>query len=316
MDKLSVVIAVFNEEYNVEPLIKAVRKALDNKDPDYELVFVDDGSTDGTSSQIIKFSDERTTLIQLRKNFGQTAALKAGIDYVKGEYIATLDGDLQNDPEDLLKMLEILKKDNYDIVAGIRSSRKDHLFLRKLPSSVANFIVRRITGTDIIDNGCAIKIMKADFIKDLPMYGEMHRFLSTLSAMEGARIKQIPVNHLARVHGKSKYGLDRTLKVISDLILMNFRKRFEQKPMYLYGTAGFFTSLAGAIILLSLFIDKLLGKDIWGRPVMLLGVLLLFIGFQIISTGLVLDLIIRKHFEHNQIKPYRIKRIVNGKTNE
>jgi glycosyltransferase involved in cell wall biosynthesis len=309
MGKLSLVIAVHNEEDNIEPLANSIRGAFLNSGIDYEVIFVDDGSGDNTAEVIREIADNRTILLELKRNFGQTAAIKAGIDYAEGSFIATLDGDLQNDPEDLIPMLSLLRANECDVVTGIRASRKDAFLIRKVPSVIANYIVRKVTGTNIIDNGCGIKIFKSELLKDIPLYGEKHRFLVSLAALDGAKVLQVNVNHHPRINGRSKYGLGRTLKVISDLILIDFIKKYEQKPMYLFGTAGVFTSLAGATILIWLLIQKLLGQDIWGRPVMILGVLLLFIGFQIISTGLILDMIIRKNFETNNTKPYKIKRI-------
>jgi glycosyltransferase involved in cell wall biosynthesis len=309
MGKLSIIVAVYNEEDNIKPLITNINKAFLNSGIDYEVIFIDDGSVDRTADVIREFVNNNITLIELKRNFGQTAALKAGIDNSDGEYIATLDGDLQNDPEDLLIMLDLIKKTDSDIVTGIRVNRKDDFLLRKIPSFAANYIIRKVTHTKIIDNGCGIKIFKSNILKELPLYGERHRFLVSLAVLEGASIEQINVKHHPRVHGKSKYGLGRTLKVISDLILMTFLKKYGQKPMHLFGTTGVITSLAGAIILIWLLIQKIQGYDIWGRPLMMLGILLIFIGFQIISTGLILDMIIRKDYETNSIKPYKIKRV-------
>jgi glycosyltransferase involved in cell wall biosynthesis len=309
MGKLSIIIAVYNEEDNIKPLITSINKVFLNSGIDYEVIFIDDGSVDRTANVIREFVNNNITLIELKRNFGQTAALKAGIDNSDGEYIATLDGDLQNDPEDLLIMLDLIKKTDSDIVTGIRVNRKDDFLLRKIPSYAANYIIRKVTHTKIIDNGCGIKIFKSNILKELPLYGERHRFLVSLAVLEGASIEQINVKHHPRVHGKSKYGLGRTLKVISDLILMTFLKKYGQKPMHLFGTTGVITSLAGAIILIWLLIQKIQGYDIWGRPLMMLGILLIFIGFQIISTGLILDMIIRKDYETNSIKPYKIKRV-------
>ena len=309
MINLSVIIAVYNEEENIKPLITSINTALINSGLEYEVIFVDDGSSDNTIKKIMENIDGNITLIELKRNFGQTAAMKAGIDLAGGEYIATLDGDLQNDPEDLLMMLDLLRKNDIDIVTGIRAERQDDFFLRKIPSVVANFIVRKVTHTNIKDNGCGIKVFKSPVLKELPLYGERHRFLASLAAMDGATVAQVEVKHHPRVHGRSKYGVGRTMKVISDLMLMSFLRKYSQKPMYLFGTIGIITILAGSVILLWLLIQKIMGQDIWGRPVMILGVLLMFIGFQIISTGLILDLVIRNDYESNSAKPYKIKRI-------
>ena len=309
MVKLSVIIAVYNEEDNIKPLINSINNALQHGRTEYEVIFVDDGSVDNTAKMIRENISRNITLIELKRNFGQTAAMKAGIDHASGEYIATLDGDLQNDPGDLLMMLDLIRKNDCDIITGIRADRHDDFFLRRIPSVIANFIVRKVTHTNIKDNGCGIKIFKSGILKELPLYGERHRFLASLAAMDGATVEQVEVKHHPRISGKSKYGLGRTLKVISDLILMTFSRKYSQKPMYLFGTIGIITILAGSVILLWLLVQKILGQDIWGRPIMILGVLLMFIGFQIISTGLILDLVIRNDYEKNAIKPYKIKRV-------
>jgi glycosyltransferase involved in cell wall biosynthesis len=309
MVELSVIIAVYNEEENIKPLIDKINEAFLPGSTEHEVIFVDDGSIDNTPETIRDNIQPNISLVELKRNFGQTAALKAGIDQAKGKYIATLDGDLQNDPGDLLMMLDLIKKMDCDIVTGIRAGRRDDFFLRRIPSSVANFIVRKATQTNITDNGCGIKIFKSALLKEMPLYGERHRFLVSLAELDGASIEQVIVKHYPRVHGKSKYGLGRTLKVVSDLILMSFSRRYGQKPMYLFGKIGIIATLAGSIILLWLLIQKILGQDIWGRPIMILGVLLLFIGFQIISTGLILDSMTRNDYETNAKKPYKIKRI-------
>ena len=309
MVKLSVIIAVYNEEDNIKPLINSINNALQHGGTEYEVIFVDDGSVDNTAKMIRENISRNITLIELKRNFGQTAAMKAGIDHASGEYIATLDGDLQNDPGDLLMMLDLIRKNDCDIITGIRADRHDDFFMRRIPSVIANFIVRKVTHTNIKDNGCGIKIFKSGILKELPLYGERHRFLASLAAMDGATVEQVEVKHHPRISGKSKYGLGRTLKVISDLILMTFSRKYSQKPMYLFGTIGIITILAGSVILLWLLVQKILGQDIWGRPIMILGVLLMFIGFQIISTGLILELVIRNDYESNSAKPYKIKRI-------
>lgn len=309
MAKLSIIIAVYNEKENIRPLIDSIRKALPKGTMDYEIIFVDDGSRDGTPGVIGEYIDRDVTLIELKKNFGQTAALKAGIDHASGDYIATLDGDLQNDPEDLPMMMEVLTRNDCDIVTGIRADRRDHFFIRRIPSGIANYMVRKVTRTNIRDNGCGIKVFRSEILKDMPLYGERHRFLASMAVLEGARVEQVRVRHHPRVHGRSKYGLGRTFKVISDLMLMNFSRKYGEKPMYLFGPLGLVTSLAGAVILLWLLVQKIMGQDIWGRPIMILGVLLMFIGFQIISTGLILDHVVRKDFETNLTKPYKIKKI-------
>jgi glycosyltransferase involved in cell wall biosynthesis len=305
--KISVVIPVFNEEENIAPLVHQIYEVLTPSLYDFEIIMVDDGSQDRTVEEIKKQTNKKVVLVQLRKNYGQCPALKAGIDYATGDLIATLDGDLQNDPNDLLHMIKILNEDTCDVVTGIREDRKDGMFLRKIPSKIANALVRKVSGTSIIDNGCAIKVFKSQIAKDIPLYGEMHRFISILAVNEGARVKQINVNHRARVSGKSKYGISRTFKVISDLILMRFRNRYNQKPMHLLGPIGVVSILIGAVIALYLLYLKLLGEDIWGRPMIFAAIIFLLGGFQLIMTGIVLDLLMRTNHEAQQKKVYRIR---------
>ena len=237
MKELSVVIPVMNEVENIEPMIGAVSAALQGFD--YEMVFVDDGSTDGTQKEIVRCATEQVRLIELRKNYGQSTAMTAGIDHATGKYIALLDGDLQNDPTDIPMMLEKLKIEDWDVVAGNRANRKDGMFLRKIPSKIANALIRRMTGVYIKDYGCTLKVFKREIAEDLGLYGEMHRFIPVLAAMAGARITQVDVKHHARQFGTSKYGLGRTFRVMSDLVTMVFFRKYIQKPMHLFGTIGF-----------------------------------------------------------------------------
>lgn len=303
---LSVVISVFNEEDNVIPLITKIDEALQNLD--YEMIFVDDGSTDETIPRIIASEHPRVHLIELQKNYGQSYALSAGIDYARGQYIATMDGDLQNDPFDIPQMLKLAQDEKLDMVAGIRKNRKDN-FIRTIPSKIANRIVKKSTGVEIIDNGCALKVFKSNIAKDIGLYGEMHRFIGILAVQDGARIKQVPVNHLPRIHGKSKYGLGRTFKVISDLMLMMFFKKYIQKPMHLFGTLGFIAIVIGVIINLYLLGLKIMGQDIWGKPLLILGVLLLLGGIQFITIGIILEFLMRTYYESQEKRPYKIRNV-------
>lgn len=313
MKKISVVIAVYNEEGNVALLANAIHTALDGKPFDYEIIFVDDGSTDDTVNRIKELTDPKISLIILKRNFGQCPALKAGIDLATGDYIATLDGDLQNDPNDLVRMYSILESGIYDFVIGIRKDRKDRLMLRKIPSKIANWLIRIMTNTKIIDNGCGIKLFKSHIIKDIPLYGEFHRFISVLAIYEGAKPAQITVNHMPRVSGKSKYGLSRILKVISDLILLRFYRKYTQNPMHFFGKVGYLLTFIGMVILAYLLIQKILGADIWGRPILFLGVLCMILGFQIVLSGILIDYLMRTYYESQDKKPYNIKCIIDSK---
>jgi glycosyltransferase involved in cell wall biosynthesis len=307
MEKISLVIPVYNEAENIQPLIQQINQAFNDQNFEYEIIVVDDGSIDETVNQVKKLNDQRVCLIQLKRNYGQCPAIKAGIDHSTGDYIATIDGDLQNDPADLIEMLHILQVESFDVVAGIRKKRKDKIFLRQIPSLIANTLIRKITGTNIIDNGCAIKLFKVEAIKDIPLYGELHRFIVILAIYEGAKVKQIEVKHYPRVNGVSKYGLSRTFKVLNDLILLEFYRKYAQKPMYYFGKFGFLLTIVGTLILGYLLVIKMLGYDIWGKPLIFLGVLLLLAGLQVITSGIILDYIMRTYFESQNKKPYELK---------
>lgn len=315
MKKLSLVVCVFNEEPNIQPLADQIQKAL--KDIDYEAILVDDGSSDGTRSEILKINDNRFILVELKRNYGQSSALQAGIDYAEGEFIALLDGDLQNDPADIPNMLKLMEDEGWDMVAGVRANRQDGMFLRKIPSKIANYMIRKSTGTTMKDLGCTLKIFTSETIKSIHIYGELHRFIPVLVTQEGAtRITQVDVNHRPRKYGTSKYNLSRTTKVLSDLFLMLFLKNYIQRPMHFFGGLGIITLGIGVIINLYLFVLKILGYDIWGKPLLLLGFLLVLGGIQFVTIGIIAELQMRTYFETQQKKPYRVKRIVPAATKE
>ena len=312
MRELSVVVTVLNERDNIQPLIFAIRDALSNID--YEVVFVDDGSDDGTQKVIKNYADERIKLVELRKNYGQSTAMTAGIDHSSGNYIALLDGDLQNDPTDIPFMLQKLKDEDWDVVAGNRKNRKDGMFLRKLPSSIANALIRKMTGVYIKDYGCTLKLFKREIAEDLGIYGELHRFIPVLAKLQGASITQVDVKHHARRFGNSKYGLNRTFKVMSDLILMVFFRKYIQKPMHLFGTMGFISLGLGILINAYLLILKIMGQDIWGKPILILGLIFLLGGIQLITFGILAEINVRTYFEGTNRKTYQVRRIFNGQT--
>ncbi|WP_353481846.1 glycosyltransferase family 2 protein [Haliscomenobacter sp.] len=305
--KLSVVVCVYNEEENIKPQVERIAEALEGYE--YEMVFVDDGSKDKTLQELYSITHPRLRVVELKKNYGQSLALMAGIDYAQGEYIATMDGDLQNDPTDLPRMLKIAEEEGFDMVAGNRANRKDGMVLRKIPSQIANYIIRGTTDVHLKDYGCALKVLKADLAKDLGLYGELHRFVPVLAHLEGAKITQVDVKHHARQFGKSKYGLSRTFKVMSDLLLMLFFKKYMQKPMHLFGNVGVFLFISGLLINLYLLIVKLMGYDIWGRPILILGMMLLLGGIQFITIGIVVEIQMRTYFESQQKKPYKVRKV-------
>ncbi len=310
MRELSVVITVLNECDNIEPLLAEIRSALSTID--YEVIFVDDGSSDGTQKEIRKHADNRNSLVELRKNYGQSTAMTAGIDHASGKYIALIDGDLQNDPSDIPSMLQKLKDEDWDVVAGNRANRKDGMFLRKVPSKIANAIIRRMTGVYIKDYGCTLKIFKREIAEDLGIYGELHRFIPVLAKLQGASITQVDVKHHARIHGTSKYGLGRTFKVMADLVTMVFFRKYIQKPMHLFGTMGFISFGIGILINIYLLILKLMGQDIWGKPILILGLILLIAGIQLITFGILAEINVRTYFEGTNRKTYQVRRIFNG----
>ena len=307
MKELSVVIPVMNEEDNIKPLLEAVRNALGHLD--YEIVLVDDGSTDDTRKRIIEYADDRTTLVELRKNYGQSTAMTAGIDHANAKYIAMIDGDLQNDPTDIPSMLDLAKKEDWDVVAGNRKKRKDGMILRKVPSKIANALIRRLTGVYIKDYGCTLKVFKKEIAEDLGLYGELHRFIPVLAKLQGAKITQVDVKHHPRQFGKSKYGIGRTFRVLSDLVLMVFFRRYLQKPMHLFGTMGFISFGLGLLINIYLLILKILGHDIWGKPMLILGLIFLLGGIQLITIGILAEIAVRTYFESQQKKTYNVRKV-------
>lgn len=309
--KLSLVITVFNEEDNIEPLLSRIRESLPGWE--YEVVLVDDGSSDATARKIKKLADETVKLVMLNKNYGQTTAMAAGIHAASGEYIVTLDGDLQNDPADIPSMVEKLEREDWDVVAGVRAKRKDGMLLRKIPSKIANAIIRKLTGVYLHDYGCTLKVFKSAEAKNLSLYGELHRFIPVLAQLQGARITEMPVTHHPRLYGKSKYGLDRTFKVMSDLVLMVFFQKYLNRPIHLFGTAGIITFVLGVFINLYLLVLKIMGEEIWGRPILILGITLVLGGIQLITIGIVAELIVRTYFESQDKKTYRVKEVFTGK---
>ncbi len=312
MKKLSLVICVWNEEPNIKPLSEQIKTAL--KDFDFEAIFVDDGSTDNTRSEIKKINDDRFILVELKRNYGQSSALQAGIDQAEGEFVVLLDGDLQNDPADVPMMLKMMEDEEWDMVAGVRANRKDGMFLRKVPSKIANYMIRKSTGIHMKDLGCTLKIFTKETIKSIHIYGELHRYIPALITLEGAtKITQVDVNHRPREFGDSKYNLSRTTRVISDLILMVFFKKYLQRPMHFFGNIGIITLGIGVLINIYLLILKLFGHDIWGKPLLMLGILMVLGGIQFITTGIIAELQMRTYFESQNKKPYRVKRVIIAK---
>ena len=310
---LSVVVPLYNEEDNVVLLTQKIHESLIGYN--YQIIYIDDFSTDNTKKVVKAMEDGKVHLIELKKNYGQSLALAAGIDYAEGEYIITMDGDLQNDPSDIPQMLTHAVNEDYDLVTGMRQKRKDSL-VKKIPSKIANYLVRRVTKLDIKDNGCALKIFTRDIAKDLNLYGEMHRFITLLAHLEGAQIKQVPVKHHARHAGVSKYGLERVFKVVADMMLLLFIRKYFQRPIHLFGIFGFLLIILGVLINIYLLIVKFgLGEDIGNRPLLTFGLMFILGGIQLFTIGIVMELLIRTYYESQKKRPYRIKKVsIGGKS--
>ncbi len=311
--KISVVIPAYNEEENLPVLYERLKAVLDKLEEDYEILFVDDGSTDGSFEVLRDLArrDGKVRVIRFRRNYGQTAAMYAGFEHATGDVIVTMDADLQNDPEDIPRLLRKLEE-GYDIVSGWRKDRKDPFLSRKLPSKIANWIISKVTGVELHDYGCTLKAYRSEIAKRYRLYGDMHRFLPALARRFGAKVTEIPVRHHPRLYGRSKYGIGRTVRVILDIFLVKFLNEYITKPLYVFGGMGFLLLTAGILIELYLTLLKIFtGADIGGRPLLLLGVLLILAGIQLLSTGIIAELIVRTYYESRGEKPYVIEEKLN-----
>ncbi|MDQ6996283.1 MAG: glycosyltransferase family 2 protein [Mariprofundus sp.] len=305
---ISIVVPLYREEENVPLLVAEVAEKLDGHD--YELILVDDGSDDGTVAAVKKErqKDERVVLIQLRRNFGQTAAMSAGFERARGKYIVYMDGDLQTDPADILKLLARLHRDDLDMVNGWRKSRQDDKLSRNLPSKIANALIRRSTKVRMHDYGCPMKLMRADVAKNLRIYGEQHRFLPALVDLYGAKIGEEVVNHRPRQFGESKYGIGRTIRVLVDLLLVVFFQRFTDRPLQLFGPIGMISLISGLSIDLYLALDKLVfGAELAARPMLQLGSLLIVSGIFLFGIGLIQEMQTRIYYESTGRRHYSIR---------
>jgi len=301
---LSVVIPIYNEEGNIDRLYEELTEALEAIGRDYEVIAINDGSSDGSYDLLnaLQGRDERWQIIHFRRNFGQTAALAAGFDAARGEIVVTIDADLQNDPGDIAPILEKFDE-GYDIVSGWRQDRKESLFLRRIPSKMANRLISRSTGIRLHDYGCTLKAYSFDVAKGVQLYGELHRFIPALASQMGVRVAEAPVKDRARRWGSSKYGVGRTFKVILDLIVVVFVLSYFNRPLYVFGTAGFLVGGVGALLGAYLTVFKLLTENkIGDRPLLQLAAMLMVLGVQFISTGIVADMIMRTYHE-SQHKP-------------
>ena len=312
---LSVVVPIYNEHESIPLLIEKITQVARAMEVSYELICVDDGSTDGSAELLKKLARERHDLrvILLRRNYGQTPAMAAGFNYAKGRVIVTLDGDLQNEPADIATVYQKLHE-GYDLVSGWRKERQDNAVTRLLPSKIANWLIARVTGVRLHDYGCSLKAYNADVVKDMNLYGELHRFLPALAYIEGARISEVPVRHHARQFGQSKYGLGRTFRVVLDLLTIYFMKTFLTRPMHVFGPFGAISVLAGVVLSFYLaFIKFILQADIGNRPLLMLAVVLFISGIQLLSVGLLAELMMRTYHESQQRPIYRVREVVGGK---
>jgi glycosyltransferase involved in cell wall biosynthesis len=315
--ELSIVIPVYNEEENVEPLIQEIKAALWPLGVRYEIIAVDDGSQDSTFPTLAQLyqNEPHLRVLKLKRNFGQTAALTAGLAYANGEVVVMMDGDGQNDPADIPALLVELDRGN-DLVSGWRYSREDALLSRRLPSMIANRLISWTTQVKLHDYGCTLKAMRKDVAKDLKLYGEMHRFIPAIAYERGARIAEIKVKHRVRAHGKSKYGIGRTLRVILDLLTVKFLVSYSTRPAHVFGPVGIASVVVGFLLAAYLTIQKLVYQaEIGGRPLLLLAILLIFIGFQFVTMGLLGEMLARTYHESQDRPVYALAEILGERKN-
>lgn len=320
---LSLVVPVYNEEENLRALHKEITAALDNEPYSYEMIFIDDGSSDGSFAIIesLHDSDARVVGIKFRRNHGQTAAFAAGFAHARGAHILTMDADRQNDPADIPKLMKKITSEEFDVVNGWRENRQDAFIMRKLPSMIANRLIARLTHVPLRDRGCSMRVFRAEVVRELNLYGELHRYIPEMVSFAGFKMAEVPVNHRARVAGVSKYGISRTVRVILDLITVLYLQRFFDRPMRLFGTLGFLFGIPGG--LLGLYLT---GTKIWAgieggisgfnsvqlseRPLLLLAVMMVILGVQFLAMGLIAELLVRSYFETQNKPIYTIRRVV------
>jgi glycosyltransferase involved in cell wall biosynthesis len=311
-ETISVLIPVYNEEGNLLPLSERLISALKKTGRPYEVIFVDDGSSDGSLEILLDIIKKNPNIkvISFSRNFGQTAALSAGIDFSKGDILIPMDGDLQNDPEDILLLLQKIEE-GYDVVSGWRKNRKDPFFSRRLPSAIANKIISWIGGVHLHDHGCTLKAYRRDILKNIRLYGEMHRFIPIYAQWIGARVSEIPVRHFQRESGTSKYGMSRVFKVILDLMVVKFLLSYSQKPIYLFGGMGLLM-IVGALLagLYALYLKFFEGTSFILTPLPLLFVLLLMLGFLSILMGFLAEILTRTYYESQGKPTYQIKETI------
>jgi len=320
--ELSIVIPVYNEAENIRPLVEEITAALSARRLDYEILFIDDGSSDDSFARMCELhqEDDRIVVIRFRRNHGQTAAFAAGFDYARGRLIVTMDADRQNDPADIPLLLDKLEE-GYDVVNGWRRRRQDAFLMRRVPSRIANWLIARLTRVPLHDRGCSLRLFRAEVVRELHLYGELHRFIPEMVSFAGFSLAEVPVNHRPRVAGQSKYGLSRTFRVLLDLVTVLYLRRYSDRPMRLFGSLGILFSSAG--LLMGLYLT---GLKIWAgiqggivgfhnmrigeRPLLLLAILLVIVGVQFLLMGLIAELMVRIYYETQNKTVYYIQEIV------
>lgn len=314
--RYSVVVPFHDEQESVCKLHRRLSEIMTGRYEPVEFVYVDDQSKDATRQRLeqIASEDPRVTVVRLKRNYGQTTALAAGFDFASGEIIISMDGDLQHDPADIPVMLETLEEKGCDVVSGWRQKRVDNFFLRRLPSRVANWMMAKLSGVDIHDFGTTFKVYRRDTIKDIHLYGELHRFIPALAAWNGAKVVEVPIRNIVRPDGRSHYGMSRTLRVLFDIITIRFLMRYMTRPLHFFGPPGLVGIFTGAIILFVLFVEKVFWRTslfVEHGPLMILAMMLCLFGVQLLAVGLVGELLMRTHFEGGAEPVYRIERVIS-----
>ncbi|MFW2440910.1 MAG: glycosyltransferase family 2 protein [Arenicellales bacterium] len=310
--KISIILPVYNEEENLDEMNAEITGVVENMDVEYEIIYIDDGSTDRSFKILsaLREDNQNIKIIQFRRNFGQTAGLAAGFDYASGDVIVTMDSDRQNDPNDIPMLLEKINE-GYDLVSGWRFVRQDAWLSRKLPSKIANGLISKITGVKLHDYGCSLKAFRKDVVENLELYGEMHRFIPAIASWMGVRIAEVKVNHRARVAGTSKYGISRTFRVVLDLVTVKFLLQYSARPIHFFGGIGLASGVTGFLIAFVMLIQKLFFDVALGdRPLLLLAVLLMFIGIQFITFGLLGELMTRTYHETQNKPIYMVRQLL------
>ncbi len=314
----SIIVPIYNEVQNIHPLVAQVTAVMDGLSGTSELILINDGSSDGSAELLDQLAccDERLVVVHFRKNYGQTAAMQAGLETARGEYLVTLDGDLQNEPTDIPRMLEQLEA-GYDLVHGWRKHRQDTLVTRKIPSRIANWLISRVTGFPIHDLGCTLKAMRSEIAEELELYGEMHRFIPILAHSRGAKCLEMVTTHHPRRFGTTKYGLSRTLRVVLDLLTVKYMLDYYTSPMKLFGRVGLaFLAMGVALLAATVGLKLVANFDMTGNPLLVLGGLLCIVSVQMFSVGLLGEANTRLYYKRNERRPFSIRRIIGGETAE